>query len=546
MIIKKYIAKSVEDAKKAISKELGPHADILTIQTKKTTGLKALFSSQKVEVTAAISEEDLKAHTGSSLGTSQAKPRNQGKYQNNLKELQKSLTKTAEPGSASGSRRGGVQPRNNQVDPRMRRYAEAKTPSQKVEVQESDRDFEPSLLLQELKKETLVQRTPDTRNDFLRASRGLLETFKEEEKQTSSTSQGTKKRTLEDLKRQSLLEGKASSAAQGRNKQTLEDLKKQSLSGEEGKAAKGSGPSANEIRNIIREEIQNAGKSVQEAPEAEIKPIGSTGFLIQKGVLPSIAYEIEQTLKKQFGNIDLNEKSDKKTQWINALRRELARRIETAGPILLQASKPAIYAIIGPTGVGKTTTLIKIATEYSGNLGKRVGIISLDQKVGAQDQIKKLTSQYQIPLALATTGYELRSAVDAFSDRHLILIDTGGRSQYKWEEIDKLSEVLSCVDEVHALLALSATTKDVDMIGTVQEFSRIGIDSLVLTKMDETIAYGVLLNLCCKTKMKIRYLTNGQTIPSDLSIADPNAISRQMLVMHNSRSFNHLRKMATA
>ncbi len=138
-------------------------------------------------------------------------------------------------------------------------------------------------------------------------------------------------------------------------------------------------------------------------------------------------------------------------------------------------------------------------------------------------------------------GYHLTKAVEEFEDKDLILIDTGGRCRYDWEQAD---DVFSCLRDVRGIktyLTVSATTKDLDIFGTIRQFSMLDIEGLIFTKLDETIAHGVVANVCYKSGIPISYLAAGRNIPDDICIADANDIAKGILMRHNARSLKILK-----
>jgi flagellar biosynthesis protein FlhF len=255
---------------------------------------------------------------------------------------------------------------------------------------------------------------------------------------------------------------------------------------------------------------------------------------------------IEDKLVKQFGP-RMNADASGRAQRLNAMRTEIAASIKTTGPITLSPGTPTVVALVGPTGVGKTTTLAKIASQYKHYLKKRVAFISLDNvKLGAREQIEVISREHQIPFRTAGSSEELKEAIAAFYDQDLILIDTGGRSQYQTTEVVALADLLTADSRIKIYLALSATTKDVDCMGIVKQFSRMPIKGLIFTKLDETIAYGMMVTVCERSRVPISYLTNGQKVPRDLQIAESGEIAKSILMQHNSKACTRIREMATA
>jgi flagellar biosynthesis protein FlhF len=278
-----------------------------------------------------------------------------------------------------------------------------------------------------------------------------------------------------------------------------------------------------------------------------ITPSAMTGmirFLVSKGVSKKIAEDIESRLNQQFGYTDMSIPGEERSRRIQALKKELSQYIKTGGPISLISGQPTFVAIVGPTGVGKTTTLIKLANQYKYQLKKHVLVIALGENRSGDEHIVALSEKYQLPFIYAPSANELHEGLGSHPKADLILIDTAGRNQYQWEELDDLTEMLSTLSPLHIHLAISATTKDVDVYGIIRHYSRLNIESLIFTKLDETIAHGVLVNACYYAKKPISYLTTGSDILDDLKIADPHEIARSILTRHNSPEFEEIRQIA--
>jgi len=204
-------------------------------------------------------------------------------------------------------------------------------------------------------------------------------------------------------------------------------------------------------------------------------------------------------------------------------RQEIIKKIPTSGQLMLKRNQPTIIALIGPTGVGKTTTIAKLATNFT-LFGKlKVALITADTyRVAAVEQLKTFAKIINIPLEVVYNPEEIPKFIEEFQDMNLIFIDTAGRSQKNKEQIEELKKYLDYgkPDETH--LVLSATTKSADNIDVVKKFSITPINRLIFTKLDETDYYGSIYNILQQLPKKISYFTNGQNVPEDIGLADPN------------------------
>ena len=182
---------------------------------------------------------------------------------------------------------------------------------------------------------------------------------------------------------------------------------------------------------------------------------------------------------------------------------------------------PQISIFTGPTGVGKTTTIAKLASESKIQYNKKVSVINLDTyRIGATEQLKIYTDILKLPFKVAASLNEFNEALEAFKTMDLILVDTAGRSQWDNDYISNLSCFFNNKPKVRKYLLISATTKEKDVMDIDTQFSKLDITDYIFTKLDETGDYAPLFNLLLKSMKPVSYLTNGQRVPEDIIIAD--------------------------
>lgn len=187
--------------------------------------------------------------------------------------------------------------------------------------------------------------------------------------------------------------------------------------------------------------------------------------------------------------------------------------------------KPRIAAMIGPTGVGKTTTIAKIATRLTKNR-HTVGLITLDQfRVGAFDQLKKFATALNVPLLAATNKADFQAALRVFRSRQVVLIDTTGQNPRDLDVLDRLNDTLHTVDGLEKHLVLSAPTKERDLVGFVELYRKIGFHYMIFSKLDETATYGGLLNAYFAADRPFSYFSMGQRVPEDLVEASADQLN---------------------
>ena len=200
----------------------------------------------------------------------------------------------------------------------------------------------------------------------------------------------------------------------------------------------------------------------------------------------------------------------------------LGRLIKFAGTLKLKKNSPRIIALVGPTGVGKTTTTAKLAAMYALNRGNKVALITMDIfRVGAVEQLKTYSRIMGIPLEVASTPKELEKAVEKHSACDLIFIDTAGRSHKDKEKLDEMKNFLEDKIPMEVYLCLSATTKDRELEEILNRFRVFQISKVVFTKIDECESVGNMVNLLMKDNLQIAYFTTGQRVPEDIEIATP-------------------------
>jgi flagellar biosynthesis protein FlhF len=174
-------------------------------------------------------------------------------------------------------------------------------------------------------------------------------------------------------------------------------------------------------------------------------------------------------------------------------------------------------SVVGPTGVGKTTTLAKIAAQCVLKHQKKVAFITTDTyRISAIDQLKTYASILNVPIEVCYNREDVEKAMAALSYCDLILIDTAGRNYRQQQYVDDLKEMFSFNEKMQTHLVLSLTAKMKDMEAVCDQFSHVTVDSFIFTKMDETSTYGAALSMALTYGKGVSYMTNGQNVPDDL------------------------------
>ncbi|AKX93540.1 flagellar biosynthesis protein FlhF [Moorella thermoacetica] len=208
------------------------------------------------------------------------------------------------------------------------------------------------------------------------------------------------------------------------------------------------------------------------------------------------------------------------------IRNRLAERL--AGQVLAESGQ-RVQAFVGPTGVGKTTTLAKVAARHSLYLEQKVGLITLDTyRIGAVDQLRTYAEIMGLPLEVAMTPREFREALGRLEDRDIILVDTAGRAPENKAMLAETRGFLEAMPEGAVYLVLSSATRRQDLLQAVERFRPLNYNRLIFTKLDETSCPGVMVTVAAAAGVPLAYVTAGQDVPDDLEVADPYLLAERI------------------
>lgn len=219
------------------------------------------------------------------------------------------------------------------------------------------------------------------------------------------------------------------------------------------------------------------------------------------------------------------------------MQRVIANFIPVASPIQLNPGKVQVTALVGPTGVGKTTTIAKLAAYAKLELKQKVALLTLDTfRLAAVDQLQQYAQILQVPVHVAITVEDLRSALRFYQDRALVLIDTPGHNPKDGEVLTQLRHFLDELPDIEIHLVLSATTKPKDLSDIAQRFETLKPTRLIFTKLDETSTFGPILSTLARVKKPLSYLGTGQEVPQDLELATSRRVADLILPIHAETS----------
>lgn len=238
-----------------------------------------------------------------------------------------------------------------------------------------------------------------------------------------------------------------------------------------------------------------------------------------------IVNEIENSLKKE-SNID---------SILAGVYQKIILKLGEADTIKIGDTRKVVF-FVGPTGVGKTTTVAKIASKYKLNEHKKVAFITSDTfRIAAVEQLNTYANILDVPVRVVYTDDELINALDEFKNYDLILVDTTGRSHKNKEQRINITNLYNSVKnegrdmESEIYLVLSVTTKYKDLISITKAYEKLGDYKLLFTKLDETGALGNILNIKLRTGAHLSYTTAGQNVPDDIEVINVQKLAKQLL-----------------
>lgn len=254
--------------------------------------------------------------------------------------------------------------------------------------------------------------------------------------------------------------------------------------------------------------------------------------LLHRHLSMGIQVELAKTIVAQSSNTE-----DLETAWRHSLG-TLASQIEVQSENFIETG--GIYSLVGPTGVGKTTTVAKIAARCALKHGaKNVGLITTDCfRIGGQEQLRTYARILGVPVRVAKTQQELTGALNELLDRRFILIDTAGMNQRDMQLTEKFLFLNNQTARIQNYLTLSATTQTNVLNDTINAFSHLELSGCILTKTDETNSLGGAISAMIRHKLPLAYICNGQQVPEDFSLARPATLVREASLMMNEEQLD--------
>lgn len=291
--------------------------------------------------------------------------------------------------------------------------------------------------------------------------------------------------------------------------------------------------------NNINDELNQLKKLIYEMPNQRPKEIQKDSKLpktleiykkrmilngIDEGIVSDILVEIND-------QINLKDKDDHTIEKI--IKYNLNEYLGNPQTIIMDDNRKIIF-FVGPTGVGKTTTLAKVAASLVMENKYKVGLITSDTyRIGAVDQLKIYSDILELPLEVSYNQEDMYKAFDKFKNKDIVLVDTAGRNHNDIEQIMELENILKSTETKEIYLLLSATIDKKILQSLIKKYSVLGDFKLIITKIDEAEDYGNIFNIRYFSNKQLSYYTTGQGVPDDIQIVDKEDIVNKLIKENN-------------
>lgn len=289
----------------------------------------------------------------------------------------------------------------------------------------------------------------------------------------------------------------------------------------------------NSLQSLLERQLKPEEKETPEIMEEE-KPSESVVFM-------KLLYHtmLENEVDEKYANLVLDEleKVNRENMPIDYVLAHIYQKLilKFEKPVEITPAKkgPKVIFFIGPTGVGKTTTIAKIASKFSLDKKKKVVLLTADTyRIAAAEQLRTYANILEVPFRIVYTVDEVDQALADFKSYDYIMVDTAGHSPHNETQRDDMKQFVHAVDdkaEKEVFLVLSATTKYRDLINITDTYSEMTEYKLIFTKLDETTTLGNLLNIKLHTGAPLSYITCGQNVPDDIERFNPQSTVKQLL-----------------
>ncbi len=282
------------------------------------------------------------------------------------------------------------------------------------------------------------------------------------------------------------------------------------------------------LKQMVGQVLQRQSPASQPAmPEMLFKQYLS---LIESDVAQDLADEVCSEVRDALTQEQMKNPETVRKEVVKRLAAYIPTAEEPTSKAKLPKGQPLIIALIGPTGVGKTTTIAKLAATYKLRQGLRVSLITTDTyRIAAVDQLRTYANIIGIPLKVALTPSEMTSALHTIRDTDVVLIDTAGRSPNDLNRIEEIQRFLDAANPHETHLVLSSTSSEKVLLRTIDRFDAVETDRLIFTKLDEAVSFGVIVNVMRQAGKQLSFVTTGQEVPDQIEAGQADRLARLIL-----------------
>lgn len=252
--------------------------------------------------------------------------------------------------------------------------------------------------------------------------------------------------------------------------------------------------------------------------------------LLETELAHDLADEIVARVQRELTTQQLGDETAVRNAVIRYIASMIPSDVDALKSVRPSDGRPLTLALIGPTGVGKTTTVAKLAATYKLRQGKRVGLITSDTyRIAAVDQLRTYAEIIGLPLKVAMSPADMASCCESLSDCDIILIDTAGRSPKDTGRLDELKKFIAAAQPHQTHLVLSSVASESVMLEAAKRFLPANPDRLIFTKLDEAVGLGVLITVARRVALRLSYVTTGQEVPDHIEAGKSERLARMLL-----------------
>jgi flagellar biosynthesis protein FlhF len=299
-------------------------------------------------------------------------------------------------------------------------------------------------------------------------------------------------------------------------------------------------PQDDSARESLQEELaairRMVGQVLQATSPAAAAPLMPEALfrqylrLLEGQVARELADRVVADVRDELSPAELADESIVRQTLLRHLAAMIPAAPGAAAPARSPDGRPTTIALVGPTGVGKTTTVAKLAATFRLRYGRRVGLITCDTyRIAAVDQLRTYATIIALPLKVVLTPAEMAAACDALADCDVILIDTAGRSPHDAARLDELAAFLAAAAPHQTHLVLSTTASEPALLAAADRFAVARPTHVILTKLDEAVNFGILVNVAQRVRATLSFVTTGQEVPDHIEPGHADRLARLVL-----------------